>query len=90
MLVSEVAKILKFVLLMPATNAVSERSASAMRRIKNYLRSTMTQTQLKNVMVLHIHKHLFDTIDRTSIHNEFASCSEIDANNLVCFHKKVD
>ena len=28
---------------MPATNAVSERSASAMRRIKTYLHSTMSQ-----------------------------------------------
>ena len=28
---------------MPATNALSERSYSASRRIKNYLRSTMTQ-----------------------------------------------
>ena len=76
MLVSEVAKILKFVLLMPAMNAVSEWSASAMRRIKNYLRSTMTQTRLNNIMVLHIHKHLTDTIDRMSILNEFASCSD--------------
>ena len=39
-LLSEVAKLIKFVLLlMPATNAVSERSASAMRRIKTYLHS---------------------------------------------------
>ena len=36
----------------------------------------MTQTRLNNVMVLHMHKHLFDTIDHTSIDNEFASCSD--------------
>ena len=76
MLVSEVEKIVKFILLMPATNAVSERSASAMRMVKNYLRSTMTQTRLNNIMVLHIHKHLTDTIVRTSTLNEFASCND--------------
>ena len=34
MLLSQVAKLVKFVLLMPATNTVSERSASAMQRSK--------------------------------------------------------
>ena len=39
---------------MPAINAVSEYSASAIRHIKTYLCSTMTQSRLNNVMVLHI------------------------------------
>ena len=33
----------QLLLIMPATNSTSERSFSAMRRIKNYLRSTMTK-----------------------------------------------
>ena len=65
-LMPQVVLLVKFVLLMPATNAVSERSASAMRRIKTYLRSTMTQTRLNNTMVLHIHNHLTDNIDHIS------------------------
>ena len=32
----------------PATNAVSERSVSSMRRIKNWLRSTMPQERLNH------------------------------------------
>ena len=41
---SETATVLvKLILVMPATNALRERSYSASRRIKNYLRSTMTQ-----------------------------------------------
>ena len=40
---SEVTALLKLYLASPATNAVSERSASAMRRLKNWLRSTMSQ-----------------------------------------------
>lgn len=61
LILSQVAKLVKLVLLMPATNAVSEQSASAMRRIKTYLRSSMTQTQL-NVRVVHVHKHLTDSV----------------------------
>ena len=57
----------KHVLLMPATNAVSERSASSLRRIKAYLRSTMTQVRLNNVMTLHIHKLLTDSIDKLQV-----------------------
>ena len=40
-LLSQVGIIVKFILLMPATNAVSERSVSAMHRIKTYLHTTM-------------------------------------------------
>ena len=40
---------------MPATNAESERSFSAVRRIKSYLRSTMSQQRLNHLMVLHVH-----------------------------------
>ena len=75
-LMSQVVLLVKLVLLMPATIAVSERSASAMRRIKTYLRSTMTQSRLNNTMVLHIHNHLTDSIDHTSVLNEFASAND--------------
>ena len=75
-LMPQVVLLVKFVLLMPATNVVSERSASAMRRIKTYLRSTMTQTRLNNTMVLHIHNHLTDNIDHISVLNEFASAND--------------
>ena len=71
---------------MPATNAVSERSASAMCRIKTYVRSTMTQLRMNNVMVLHIHKHLTDSIDVVAVLNEFVSVNEDRRKNFGCFH----
>ena len=52
-LISEVDKLLKLVLVMPSTNAISERSFSALRRVKNYLRSTMTQERLNHLLLLH-------------------------------------
>jgi len=42
-LLNEVVTVTKLVLVMPATNATSERSFSAMRRVKSYLLSTMGQ-----------------------------------------------
>ena len=55
-LMSQVVTPVKLVLVMPATNAISERSFSAMRRTKTYLRSTMLQKRLNAAIVLHVHK----------------------------------
>ncbi len=43
---------------MPATNSSSERSFNALRRVKTYLRGTMLQGRLNNLMVLHVHQIL--------------------------------
>ena len=48
---------------MPATNALSERSYSALRRIKNYLRSTMTQEWMK--------KEDADSLNLIDVANDF-------------------
>ena len=42
-LLSQVFQLAQYRLIMPASNAVSERSFSVLRRIKAYLRNTMTQ-----------------------------------------------
>ena len=55
MLVNAVCKLFQ---LLSATNATFERSFSALRRIKSYLRSTMTQARLNYLMVLHYHQDL--------------------------------
>ena len=54
---------------MPATNAVSERSFSAMRRLYTYLRTNMSQNGLNNMMVLHAHKEKTDVL---KLAHEFA------------------
>ena len=70
-LISEVYKLVLLVLVMPDTNAMSERSFSSLRCIKSYLRSTMTQTRLNIVMVLYVHKNRTDELCLTTIGNEF-------------------
>ena len=69
---SQVIKVVRLILVNPATNAISERSFSAMRRIKTYLRSTMGQSRLNAVMILHVHKEKTDEIQIVDIANEFA------------------
>ena len=44
---TEAFKLLRLILVMPATNAVSERSASGLRRVKTYLRTTISQSRLR-------------------------------------------
>ena len=48
-------QLVKLTLAMPATNAVSERSFSALRHLKTRLRSTMHQGRLNWCMLLHVH-----------------------------------
>ena len=75
-LLSEICIIAKLILVMPATNAVSERSFSALRRVKTYLRSTMKQTRLNHLMILHVHKDITDSLNLNDIGNEFVRCSK--------------
>ena len=72
-LLSQVIKLVHLLLVMPATNAISERSFSAMRRVKTYLRSTMSQKRLNSAMVLHIHT---DSMDLKTVCREFISKSD--------------
>ena len=52
LVVSEVLKLVKLILTVPATNAVSERSCSTLRRFKTYLRSSMTHELLSFCLIL--------------------------------------
>ena len=61
---------------MPATNAFSECSFSAMRRIKTYLHSTTGQERLNHLMLLHLHKEKLDNLDPVFIANQFVGGSE--------------
>ena len=75
-LMSEVITLVKLILVMPATNATSERSFSALRLVKTYLRSTMTQNRLNHLMVLTVHEERTDNLDLLDVANVFISGSE--------------
>ena len=55
-LLDQVSRVVQLVLVLPATNATSEHSFSALRRVKSYLQSTMSQQKVNNLMLLYVHK----------------------------------
>lgn len=69
--ISEACTALKLILVTPATNAVSELSALVLRRVKTYLRATMSQLRLNNLLILHAHKDRTDDLSISSCLNEF-------------------
>ena len=73
---TEVVTVVNLLLVMPATNATSERSFSALRRVKTYLRTTMGQKRLNHLMVLQAHKEFTDKLDLNVIANEFCAGNE--------------
>lgn len=73
---SEVCCLARLILVMPSTNAVSERSFSAMRRLKTYLRSTMRQTRLNHILLLNMYKERLDSLDLDVIGNDFVRGNE--------------
>ena len=67
----EVIKLVKLLMVILATNTSSENVFSTLRYIKNYLRTTMFQERLNNLMVLYVYKERLDYMDLTSIAQDF-------------------
>ena len=73
---SEVDKLVRIYLTIPVTTATGERSFSAVRCIKTYLRSTMSQQRLNNIMLLNVHKDLTDGLDLPTVARQFVDANE--------------
>ena len=70
-MLSELTKMLELVLVLPATNATSERCFSKLKLIKTYLRSRMTQQRLNHYMIFAIYKEYVDKLDIEALAAEF-------------------
>ena len=66
----QVVILAKLLLVMPATNAVSERSFSALKRVKTHLHATTTNKRLNHLMILHVHKDKTDQLNMIDVANE--------------------
>ena len=73
---SELCTLLKLIIVITATNSVSERSTSALCRVKTYLRSTMAQSRLNYLLVLHCHKDRTDNLSLTKCIQTLVDCRE--------------
>ena len=82
---AEVIKLVKLILVMPATNATSEGRFSALRRLKTWLRATEAQQRLNWCMVLHVHKDRTDELEIADLASEFVSRNAKNAYHwIVC------
>ena len=73
-LLSQISKVLKLLLILPASNDSAESGFSALKRVKTYLRNTMSQERLNHVMILNIHKEIaMEKLDLKEVANEFVS-----------------
>ena len=72
----EANKLLLLYFTFPVTTATAERSFSSLRRVKTYLRNTMSTCRLNNLLLMHAHQHRADDLDLLEIAKTF-----IDANS---------
>ena len=70
---SEVHSLLQLYMTIPVTSATAERTFSVLRCMKTYLRSTMTQERLNNVILLHIYKEVTDETNLEEIAQSFST-----------------
>jgi len=70
-MVPEVVKLCKLYLVNPATTATAERSFSRLRRLKTYLRASLSQRKLNHLLVLSLYSDEVDALDMNAIVNDF-------------------
>lgn len=75
-MLDQVIRLIILIKTAPAAAATAERSFSALRRVKTYLRSTMSQKRLTHVMLLHVHKDITASLDLNLVMKEFVARSE--------------
>ena len=75
-MLSEVHKLLKIYYTVPVTTSSAVRCFSGLRRIKTYLRNSMTQPRLNHCMLLHVHRSRTDNLDTVTIAREFIGRNE--------------
>jgi hAT family C-terminal dimerisation region len=84
-LFKQVEQLLRLVLVCPASSCTAERSFSALRRLKTWLRNTMTQTRLNSLSICHVHQVYLDNVDLWKVAAEFSGRSEIRRNKFGSF-----
>ncbi|KAL6197519.1 hypothetical protein ACLB2K_033127 [Fragaria x ananassa] len=66
-----IERLLRLVMTLPVSTATTERAFSAMKLIKNRLRSKMSDDFLADLMTVHIEREIVDSIDSNSVIDEF-------------------
>ena len=75
-------RLTKLLLVVPATSATAERSFSALRRVKTYLRATISQTPLNSALILHCHQDRADSLNIVNIAQDFVCAFDSRSNTF--------
>lgn len=81
-----VEQLLRLMLVCPVSSCTAERSFSALRRLKTWLRSTMSEQRLNAAIVSHVNQDVLDSLEINKLASEFASRSEIRRGMFGAFH----
>lgn len=58
---------IRILMVVPVSSCEAERSFSALRRLKTWLRATMAQQRFNNVVVCNVHKERLDKLNMNMI-----------------------
>lgn len=64
--------LLQIFLALPVTTATAERSFSTLRRLKDWLRTTMKEDRLVSLALMNVHRELTDGLSAEKIVDNFA------------------
>lgn len=83
----ELTQLVRVVLTIPVTSCTAERSFLSLRRLKTYLRSTMSQERLNNVAILNYHKDIIANVNINELAEEFISRASERRNMFAMAHE---
>ena len=75
-MLSEVYRLIQIFLTIPVTTSTAERTFSSLKRLKTFLRSTMTQPRLNALMLMYVHRDLTESMDLIDIAKSFISVND--------------
>uniref|UniRef100_A0A1A8A7T4 HAT C-terminal dimerisation domain-containing protein n=1 Tax=Nothobranchius furzeri TaxID=105023 RepID=A0A1A8A7T4_NOTFU len=74
-LFDQVEVLIRILMVVPVSSCEAERSFSTLCRLKTWLRATMNQNRLNNLVVCNVHKERLDMLNIDTICQEFVGCS---------------
>ena len=75
MMLPEFSKVLKIYSVLPISSCEAERSFSALKRLKTYLRSKMGQNRLSSLALMHLERNVVNSVlqeDMSKLIDKFA------------------
>ena len=84
-MIPEVVSLIKFYLVCPATSASAERSFSQLRRLKTYLRGTMSQKRRNSLLMLSTYTNELDLLDMRLLVNDFITRNDYRRSKFALF-----